>query len=69
MTDAHREPREPFWAKCCECSHIWACAYLPMNLTEVAKLVKTLHCPMCAAGSDKITPAKQTNGVLQEPAA
>lgn len=66
MTDAI-EAREPFWAKCVECRHIWACAYLPMNLTQMSKIVGSLRCPMCAADSTKITPAKQHNGVLQEP--
>jgi hypothetical protein len=62
------EPRLPFWAKCQPCGHIWTCAYTPMMLTAMGKLLKGLRCPMCGAGSMKITPAKQRDGMLLEPA-
>lgn len=60
------EERKPFWAKCRDCSHIWEAAYLPMNLTQFGKLCKTLHCPNCGIDANRITPAKQTDGVLEE---
>jgi Zn finger protein HypA/HybF involved in hydrogenase expression len=58
--------RKPFWAKCQECGHIWPCAYTPMMMTAMAKLLKGLCCPSCGADSKRITPAKQSNGELQE---
>lgn len=67
MSEQQTEKRIPFYAKCVECKHIWIAAYTPMNLTVMAKLIKQLHCPMCGADAAKITPAKQCNGVLQEP--
>lgn len=60
------EPKKPFWAKCTKCSHIWTAAYLPMNLTAMGKLLRGLCCPACGVGADKITPAKQDDGVLKE---
>ena len=60
------EERKPFWAKCQECKHIWTCAYTPMMLAAMGKLLKGLHCPMCGAGPMRITPAKQEDGVLKE---
>lgn len=59
------EDRKPFWAKCGECSHCWAAAYLPMEATACAKLLIRAACPMCA--SRKVFIAKQHDGVLQEP--
>lgn len=61
------EERKPFWAKCKPCGAIWEAAYLPMNLTDFGKLAQHLHCPKCGADARKITPAKQTDGVLEEP--
>lgn len=63
------EPRKPFWVKCLDCSHVWAAAYVPMEVSKFCKAVGKLHCPNCAAGAKRITPAKQDCGVLQEPAA
>ncbi|NGO50461.1 hypothetical protein [Allomesorhizobium camelthorni] len=39
------------WAKCKECSHVWAVAYLPMELEKVAKLALAARCPKCASAS------------------
>lgn len=65
MTEA---TKKPFWAKCAKCSHCWPCAYLPIELGVMGKLLKKLQCPMCAAESKDVLVAKQDNGVLQEPA-
>jgi Zn finger protein HypA/HybF involved in hydrogenase expression len=59
------EERKPFWAKCSGCSHIWACAYLPMCMADMGELLKRVRCPNCA--SAKVFIAKQNNGTLQEP--
>lgn len=57
--------RKPFWAKCAACSHCWAAAYLPMEMSACAKLLQRATCPMC--GSRKAFVAKQNDGVLKEP--
>jgi hypothetical protein len=66
---ADSDDREPFWAKCGECSHLWVCAYLPMSLTVMKAVCRALRCPNCGAGAKRIGIAKQTNGVLNEPLA
>lgn len=43
--------RQPMWAKCRPCGHHWIVLYVPMTLTNVATLLKTAHCPMCASAS------------------
>ena len=60
------EERKPFWAKCQDCGHVWTCAYTPMMMTAMAKLLKGLCCPSCGADSMRITPAKQRDGELLE---
>lgn len=40
---------DPFWARCRACDHRWIAAYVPMNITTFAKLVKTARCPKCGA--------------------
>ena len=53
--------RNPFWVKCCECSHVWTAAYTPMELGKMAKLLKGLCCPMCGAGPKRILLALKTD--------
>lgn len=57
--------RKPFWAKCSQCQHIWAAAYLPMNMTQAGEIFKRVRCPNCA--SKKVLVAKQDDGKLLEP--
>ena len=66
-TTPQGEEKRPFWAKCDECQHCWAAAYLPMEMGLAGKLLKRLHCPMCGAGPKRILIAKQDNGILKEP--
>lgn len=40
------EKRDPLWVHCEGCSHEWICAYLPMEVGRMAKLMKA-PCPMC----------------------
>ena len=63
MSDAERKP---FWAKCNECGHVWAIAYLPMEMSKVAKVMRYPVCPKCAATGNKIVIAKQDDGKLLE---
>ena len=62
------EPRKPFWVKCGACNHCWPAAYVPMELSKFAQLGKAARCPMCGEAK-QLFPAKQDDGVLQEPAA
>ena len=63
MTDE----RKPFWVKCVKCSHCWAAAYLPMDVSTFARVAKTAGCPMC--GDKKPIVAKQDCGIFKEGAA
>lgn len=54
-----------FWAKC-QCGHIWAAAYYPTPVHLMAKILKSVACPKCGERK-KVYPAKQDDGVLQEP--
>jgi hypothetical protein len=42
------EPKEPAWARCDKCQHIFTYAYLPMEIAKVVPLMQRLSCPMCA---------------------
>lgn len=46
---------------CGDCSHEWAAAFLPMNLTVFAKVAKNALCPMC--GSKKTLCGAQPKAV------
>lgn len=60
MTD-----RRPFWVQCTACQHIWAAAYLPMEVKTFAKCAKA-SCPNCGNGPKGNVIPKQKNGVLLE---
>lgn len=68
-----REPcvteRHPFYGKCGDCGHIWPVIYLPMDMRLAAKIMGSACCPKCGADSERITPAKQVGGKLNEEAA
>lgn len=34
--------------RCNDCGHVWVVAYLPMPLTNAARLMQRAACPMCA---------------------
>lgn len=61
------EEKQPFWAKCAGCNHCWICAYYPVELHLMGKILGGLHCPMCGADAKNIRVAKQENGKLLEP--
>lgn len=56
--------KRPFWARCSACGHCWPVAYLPMDMSTVARLAGRAACPQC--GDRKSVVAKQHEGVLQE---
>ena len=53
MTGEH-ESRKPFLTACSSCGHVWAAAWIPMEVSKFAKVTRGLACPMCAAGGRKI---------------
>lgn len=59
------EERKPFWVKCPTCSHCWAVAYQPMEVSAFCDLVKRAACPMCGE-TKHIGIAKQDDGKLLE---
>ena len=52
MTSFEDEPKNPMWVTCGKCSHYWIGLYLPMPITEAAKIMGRLTCPKC--GNTKI---------------
>lgn len=48
------EKREPVWVKCAECLHRWIAMYTPMPISDAAKIMGKMMCPMCAADSKRI---------------
>jgi hypothetical protein len=61
------EATKAFWAKC-QCGHIWAAAYYPLDMAKFATILMRCTCPKCGERK-RITPAKQDNGKLLEEAA
>jgi hypothetical protein len=61
MSDA--PDRKPFLVQCGKCQHVWAAAYLPMEVSLFAKAAKAV-CPMCGNGPKGIFIPKQHDGVL-----
>jgi hypothetical protein len=57
MTDSLKSP---FNVRCGDCQHVWAAAWLPMEMFKVAKIVRHLTCPKCAAPSKRIFMAYET---------
>ena len=53
-----------FWAKCTQCQNIWSACELPVDMREFSKIMRKATCSKCGAGPNKITPAKQRNGIL-----
>lgn len=49
--DAEQQERPPMNVRCTNCKHVWVAMYFPLPISAAAKLLKHLHCPMCAAPS------------------
>lgn len=54
MTRLEQVFRAPFFVRCRECNHVWIAAYLPLPVEQFARIASRLHCPMCAAGANRI---------------
>jgi hypothetical protein len=65
-SDLSEEKKQPFWAKCGACGHLWTICFLPMEMTKAATIMMRACCPMCGAGSETIGIARQSKGVLLE---
>lgn len=48
------DERIPNYVKCKPCGHRWMGFYLPMPITDAARIMKNLTCPNCAATSKSI---------------
>jgi hypothetical protein len=48
------EERHPAHVRCAPCGHVWIAAYTPMELGAFARVLKSVTCPNCAAGSTHI---------------
>jgi ribosomal protein S27AE len=44
----------PFLVCCKPCDHVWALAYLPMDMGKMVKLMKRAACPRCGNGGKTI---------------
>lgn len=55
-----KETIQPLNAKCRkpECAHVWAIAYLPMPVMDVATCGKRATCPMCGDTKPLLGPNK-----------
>ncbi len=51
--------KRPMWVKCKPCGHHWICLWTPMEMSVVANLLKTIHCPMCGAGPKNVFTADE----------
>jgi hypothetical protein len=44
----------PQYVACSECTHVWVGFYLPQPAGQLAEVMRTLSCPRCLAGAEKI---------------
>lgn len=51
---AHDGERTAMHVRCKECGHVWIGLYLPMLITDAARVLNSLHCPMCAGDATQI---------------
>lgn len=56
--EAPKDLSKPFNVQCGECKHIWAAAYLPMLLEDMAKILRAASCPLCGNTSNLVIPSK-----------
>lgn len=43
--------RAPMNVRCGACDHVWAVAYMPMEVSQLARIIRAARCPNCGAGS------------------
>lgn len=49
-----RDMLRPMNVDCGKCSHTWAIAYMPMEVSKLVSIMKNAKCPMCGAGSSHV---------------
>lgn len=54
LSEHPKAERRPNWVECRTCGQSWVGFYLPLPISDAAKIMKNLTCPNCASGSDKI---------------
>lgn len=59
------EATKALWAKCEACGHCWPAAYYPIDMADLARVIKCCTaCPKGCKGAPVL--AKQDDGVLLE---
>jgi hypothetical protein len=46
--------------RCLGCEHVWCALHLPMELAKAARVLRTIHCPKCAAGPNRVVCVDET---------
>jgi len=52
--DPKDTPKQAMTVTCVKCEHAWIGLYLPMPISDAARVMKNLTCPQCAATSKDI---------------
>lgn len=42
------------WVECHQCDHKWVAVHLPMEMSNVVRVMERLICPNCAEGISRI---------------
>ncbi len=59
-----RDPERCVGCKCAKCGHVWIAAYLPLNMAEVAKMMKRVYCPVCLDTKPLVAKTEEIAAVL-----
>lgn len=60
--------RQPFLIRCEPCQHVWAIAYLPMEMGTMVKLLKRAACPLCGSSGKNLflATAKDAESLMRD---
>ena len=59
--------KQPFRVQCDVDGHIWIAAYTPMEMGALARILKSIRCPMCGAPTSKIRCLMPEKGIEVTP--
>lgn len=45
------KPKQPCYARCQQCQHVFVFAYIPMEVSKFCRTMRRACCPQCAATS------------------
>lgn len=65
--DPRAEARQPNWAQCKDCQHLWVAFQLPLPIKEAVRVMQGLRCPKCGAGSKRIVLVDATRARVELP--